>query len=73
MENTAFQALLALVDDLTDEQRATFVKVLDENNDFEKVAMWRSPSMPTRCRSTARKTSSPAWAWTSPGAPWPAG
>lgn len=39
MENKAFQALLAQIDDLTDEQRATFNKVLDENNDFEKVAM----------------------------------
>ena len=39
MENTVFQALLALIDDLADEQRATFIKVLDENNDFEKVAI----------------------------------
>ena len=39
MENTAFQALLALIDDFTDDQRAMFIKVLDENNDFEKVAM----------------------------------
>jgi hypothetical protein len=39
MENTTFQALLALIDDLTDEQRTTFIKVLDENNDFEKIAI----------------------------------
>ena len=29
MENIAFETLLALIDDLTDEQRATFIKVLD--------------------------------------------
>jgi len=27
MKNTAFQALLALIDDFTDDQRATFIKV----------------------------------------------
>ena len=37
MKNVTFYALLALIDDFTDKQRATFVKVLDENKDFKNV------------------------------------
>ena len=37
MENVEFDELITPIDDLTDKQRTTLVKALDENKDFEKV------------------------------------
>jgi transposase-like protein len=39
MENTAFQALLAMIDDFTDEQRRAIKKALEGDDSFEKVVM----------------------------------
>jgi len=39
MENKAFEALLALVDELTEEQKVALKEALDENCDFEKVVL----------------------------------